>query len=60
MITNPETATQLAREHQRELQAQAGRCRPGRPAPRTTNPAASTIRRLAMAMARADQTAARA
>ena len=60
MITNPETATQLAREHQRELQAQAGRCRPERPASRTPNAAASMIRRLAIAMARAGQTAAQA
>jgi len=60
MITNPSLATQLAREHQRQMHAQASQQRHqhGRPAPRTPN-AASIFRRLAAAIARSGRAAAR-
>jgi hypothetical protein len=61
MITNPDLATQLAREHQRQMHAQASQQRHqhGRPVPRTPNAVVGIFRRLAASIARADRAAAR-
>ena len=61
MITNPNLATQLAREHQRQMLAQASQQRHqhGRPARGTPNAAASIIR-VGAAIARAGRVAAQA
>ena len=58
MITNPNLATQLAGEHQRQMLAQASRQR--HQVPGTPNAAASVIRRLAAAIARVCRVAAQA
>jgi len=62
MITNPNLATQLAREHQRQMLAQASQQRHqhGRPVPGTPNAAASIIRRVVAAIARAGRVTAQA
>jgi hypothetical protein len=61
MISNPDLVTQLAREHQRQVLAQASQQRHqhGRPVPGTPNAATSIFRRLAAAIGRADRAAAR-
>jgi hypothetical protein len=65
MFINPNLATRLAREHQRELLAEASqrqqlRHRPGLPAPDAPGPDARITRRLAAAIARARWVAAQA
>jgi hypothetical protein len=64
MISNPNLAAQLAREHQRQMLAQASQRRLRHqhacPAPRTPRPAARVARRLAAAIARAGVVAAQA
>jgi len=61
MFTNPNLATQLAREHQRQMLAQASQHRHqhAHPVAGTRNAATSIFRRLAAAIARADRAAAR-
>jgi hypothetical protein len=64
MFMNPNLATQLAHEHQRQMLAQASqqqlRHQHGYPAPRTEGLAARVARRLAAAIARAGVAAAQA
>jgi len=64
MTSNPNLTIQLAREHQRQMLAEARQRQPwhrhGYPAPRTEDPAARAARRLAAAIARVGVVAAQA